>query len=206
MAGRIFITSDFHFGHANIIRYCRRPFASVEEMDRELVERYNSLVTDLDTVYVLGDVTMGRDLGLAGTLRGRKKLLMGNHDKLPVPAYEAAGFEVLKQAGAKATEYVLDGYKFVHSPIPEIRPFFPDIVDRAEGFRALVDSGRLKALDRKCVCGHVHGIFRKLGCFVNVSVDAWDFHPVEFETVKAAFSEPDSVIGLPQQEQFQNNL
>lgn len=200
MPGKIYLTSDFHFGHANIIRYCRRPFASADEMDRELVRRYNDLVTDLDTVYILGDITMGRDLGLAKKLRGRKKLLPGNHDKLPVEAYEAAGFEVLQQNGAKAREFMLDGYKLVHSPIPEIRPFFPGIADRAESFRELAGGGRLAAYDRKCVCGHVHAIFRKLGTFVNVGVDVWDFRPVEFEAVKAAFAEPDSAIQAPDQD------
>ena len=196
MRTRTFITSDFHFNHANIIKYCRRPFASVEEMNRELVARYNGRVGDLDTVYVLGDITMGRDLSLAKKLRGKKKLLLGNHDKLPIEAYEAAGFEVLKQDGEKAAEFMLDGIKLIHSPISEMRMFAPGVADRPEGYRDLRDSGLLSLFDQKCVCGHVHAIFKKLGSFVNVSVDVWDFYPVEFETVKAAFDEPDSVVAV----------
>jgi calcineurin-like phosphoesterase family protein len=52
---KVFFTSDTHFGHANIIKYCGRPFASVEEMNRELIARWNAVVGPRDTVYHLGD-------------------------------------------------------------------------------------------------------------------------------------------------------
>jgi calcineurin-like phosphoesterase family protein len=189
MLKKTFITSDFHFDHANIIKYARRPFSSVEEMNRELVRRYNSRVTDLDTVYILGDITLGRDLSHAKKLRGRKKLLIGNHDKLPIEAYEAVGFEVLKDGGSRAKEFMLDGIKFVHSPMTVMRTRVPDMVDMPDGYRDLLDSGKIGLFDEKCVCGHVHSIFKKIGCFVNVSVDVWDFYPVEFDEVKSAFEE-----------------
>ena len=48
-------TADFHFGHANIIRYCSRPFATVEEMDQTIVERLNASVKPNDVLYFLGD-------------------------------------------------------------------------------------------------------------------------------------------------------
>lgn len=53
------ITSDQHFNHANIIRYANRPFADVEEMDRELIKRWNEVVKPDDQVYHLGDFTLG---------------------------------------------------------------------------------------------------------------------------------------------------
>jgi calcineurin-like phosphoesterase family protein len=53
-------TADFHLGHKNIIRYCKRPFDTVEEMDRIIIERLNSLVKTNDILYFLGDfVTTG---------------------------------------------------------------------------------------------------------------------------------------------------
>ena len=52
----IFFTADHHFGHANIIRHCSRPFHSVEEMDGALLERWNAAVGQQDTVYILGDL------------------------------------------------------------------------------------------------------------------------------------------------------
>lgn len=48
--------SDLHFGHFNIIRFDMRPFESTEEMDRELVKRWNDVVDKDDQVYVLGDI------------------------------------------------------------------------------------------------------------------------------------------------------
>jgi len=77
-------TSDHHFGHARIIELCDRPFDSVDEMNSELVERWNARVGTEDTVYVLGDFAMGRiaeTLPIVGKLNGRKILIPGNHDR-----------------------------------------------------------------------------------------------------------------------------
>jgi calcineurin-like phosphoesterase family protein len=52
-------TADFHLGHANISRYCNRPFATVEEMDQAIVERLNASVKRDDVLYFLGDFCMG---------------------------------------------------------------------------------------------------------------------------------------------------
>ena len=77
-------TADLHLGHANIIRYCARPFTDVEAMNRALIEQWNEVVDDGDDVWVLGDVAMGKiaeTLPLVSELRGRKLLLTGNHDR-----------------------------------------------------------------------------------------------------------------------------
>jgi len=50
----IWFTADFHFGHSNIIRYCNRPFLSVEEMDRTILDRLNASVKANDILYFLG--------------------------------------------------------------------------------------------------------------------------------------------------------
>jgi calcineurin-like phosphoesterase family protein/2'-5' RNA ligase len=83
--GRIFFISDLHFDHANIIRYCKRPFQSKYEMNEALVRNWNSAVADEDTVYVLGDIAFGRghhaiDYWL-GKLKGKIMFVRGNHDK-----------------------------------------------------------------------------------------------------------------------------
>lgn len=51
----IFVTSDHHFGHANVIEMCKRPFQSIEHMDQILIENWNTWVKPDDTVYYLGD-------------------------------------------------------------------------------------------------------------------------------------------------------
>lgn len=53
---KVFFTSDLHFGHENVIKFDNRPFRSVEEMDAELISRWNNKVKKGDLVYVLGDL------------------------------------------------------------------------------------------------------------------------------------------------------
>lgn len=80
-------TSDTHFFHKNIIRYCKRPFSSVEEMNEVLIDNWNSVVKPGDLVYHLGDVAMGYNKGefekLWPRLNGSKRLIVGNHDNIP---------------------------------------------------------------------------------------------------------------------------
>ena len=83
--GKIFFTSDLHFGHENVIRFDNRPFASVEEMDEELVRRWNAKVGKGDLVYVLGDFIWksrnGDAHNLIRGLNGQIILIKGNHDR-----------------------------------------------------------------------------------------------------------------------------
>ena len=51
----IFFTADLHLGHENIIKQCQRPFNNVEQMDKELIKNWNSVVNENDEVYILGD-------------------------------------------------------------------------------------------------------------------------------------------------------
>lgn len=82
---RTFFTGDTHFGHANVIKYANRPFASVEEMDEAMVANWNAVVGDHEDVYHLGDFAfykkVERVLAVLCRLRGRKHLIFGNHDK-----------------------------------------------------------------------------------------------------------------------------
>lgn len=78
-------TSDLHFGHYNIIRFCDRPFKDEVEMDRALIVNWNSKVQPNDTIYVLGDIffcKMQRAANILDQLSGNKILVLGNHDKV----------------------------------------------------------------------------------------------------------------------------
>ena len=79
----IFYTSDLHLGHANVIRFDKRPFADVEEMDQYIIARWNERVSEDDTVYILGDICHrnSRDSSwYLKQLKGHKILILGNHD------------------------------------------------------------------------------------------------------------------------------
>jgi calcineurin-like phosphoesterase family protein len=82
-----FLISDTHFSHANILTFKKedgsplRPFASVEEMDEEMIKRWNETVKPNDKVYHLGDVVINRKaLSTLRRLNGDKVLIRGNHD------------------------------------------------------------------------------------------------------------------------------
>ena len=83
-ADQVMFTSDTHFGHANIIQYCNRPFKDVEEMDAVLIDNWNEAVTPDQVVFHLGDFTFHgkRNVpNLLNRLNGRVILIQGNHDK-----------------------------------------------------------------------------------------------------------------------------
>jgi calcineurin-like phosphoesterase family protein len=83
----IFITSDPHFGHANILKFTRedgslmRCFPDALTMDEYIIEQWNSVVRPQDKVYCLGDVAIKRrDIATVGRCNGHKRLVRGNHD------------------------------------------------------------------------------------------------------------------------------
>jgi calcineurin-like phosphoesterase family protein len=80
---KIFFTSDHHFGHANIIRFCNRPFNDVHEMNEELIKRWNEKIGPSDEVYHLGDFALSSSElcnDVLGRLNGTKYLIAGNHE------------------------------------------------------------------------------------------------------------------------------
>jgi calcineurin-like phosphoesterase family protein len=79
----IYFTSDHHFGHANIIKFVNRPFKTVEQMDEELISRWNETVSEDDIVYHLGDFTLGNRKvfnSYIKRLSGHIKIVPGGHD------------------------------------------------------------------------------------------------------------------------------
>ncbi len=80
----IFFTSDLHYSHQNIIKYCpwNRPWETAHEMNIALTEAWNSTVKDNDIVYFLGDFAMKSNLmkTIFPILNGRKIIISGNHD------------------------------------------------------------------------------------------------------------------------------
>lgn len=79
-----FYISDLHFGHKNAIAFDNRPFKSIDEMNDSLIERWNSVVSCGDIVYILGDMFWMKPsdaLPILSKLNGQKVLVKGNHDR-----------------------------------------------------------------------------------------------------------------------------
>lgn len=109
---RIWFTSDQHFGSADVIQSCRRPFSSVEDQTEQLVSRFNSVVSDGDLVFHLGDFSAGLEEdavnAVLARLNGRHAFVRGHHDG---PWFKSA---------PEQRELKLDGRPVVltHKPIP----------------------------------------------------------------------------------------
>lgn len=96
MNEKIWITSDSHFGHQNIIKYCARPYESVSQMNTDLIKRWNDVVRPQDVVYHLGDFGMGGKAVISQwrrALNGKIKLIKGNHDDHSNQWYRDCGFD-----------------------------------------------------------------------------------------------------------------
>ncbi len=180
------LTADLHLGHANIIRYCDRPFDAVPDMDERLVDRWNERIGDGDAVLVLGDVALGpisTSLGLVRRLAGRKVLVAGNHDR----CWSGNG----KKAAAWHERYLDAGFADVRQGTIDVEvaghqvraghfPYEGDShdEDRFTHHRPEDDGSWL-------LHGHVHDRWRQRGRMINVGVDAWDYRPVHEDEVAA---------------------
>lgn len=119
---RIFLISDLHIGHRNILKYCQRPFSSVEEMNNALINNWNSIITNNDRVFMLGDFCLtGKDkiIEVGRALNGRKTLIMGNHESGSKNTYYQAGFEYISKYPILYNNQIL----FSHEPIPNTKYF-----------------------------------------------------------------------------------
>lgn len=166
----LWIISDTHFGHDNIIRYCQRPKNHEVIMLSNWIER----VPENHQILHMGDVFMGRDGNanrwalVVSRLPGEKFLMMGNHDRAKTSTYERAGFTIVEP-------FVVNGYAFTHRPIT---PSWP-----AEWG---VDEWHTN------IHGHIHnnpwlpqfeGTPLEGRRYINLSVEATDLAPVQLGNV-----------------------
>lgn len=156
---KIFITSDLHLDHTNIINFCKRPFLNIENMNKTLISNWNNIISNKDKVYFLGDLAYGR--GSKSTdywlkkLNGKITFIRGNHDKSNnIPFHES---------------YILEyrGYEFFLSHEPEKVP---------------------KDWDGWVICGHHHNnkplkypFIDKNNKIINISTDLTKFRPVNID-------------------------
>jgi calcineurin-like phosphoesterase family protein len=164
----MWFTSDEHYSHENIIKYCDRPFDSVTEMNEAMIANHNLKVGDDDIVYHLGDLHFGkwRDFAanIAPRLRGAKHfLILGNHD----PSIHAVMGTLKKWSFAfRIFEVNLGGVPFTLSHYP------------LESWHASFHGGMQ-------LFGHVHGQipFDPRKRRMDVGVDCNDFTPVLLDDI-----------------------
>lgn len=168
---KIWFTSDTHFGHKNILKYCNRPFKSIQEHDETLIMNWNSVVRPEDTIYHLGDFAFTDREKVKKILRrlmGNKHFIRGNHDK------------VMKQE--------ILGHFVTHGDYKEIK--VPD---------AEMDLRQVIVLCHYAfqvwnkshhgswhLHGHSHGTLPSPDHMarVDVGVDVWNYFPVSYEQIK----------------------
>jgi calcineurin-like phosphoesterase family protein len=176
----VWYTADPHFGHANIIKYCNRPFYNVDHMNRELVRRWNERVAPEDTVFVLGDVALGKlaeTLPVCRQLKGNKILIPGNHDRCWPGHKEVRPADVNRYRDADFTigpqEWHMEAWTLCHFPYEGDSRH----QDRFAGFYP-ADKGRW------LLHGHIHNLWQVKGRQINVGVDVWDFYPVSSHQIE----------------------
>lgn len=92
----IFFIADTHFFHAKIIQFCKRPYENVQQMNQDLINKWNAKIKSTDKVFMLGDFSLGgryQTEEIAQQLNGNKTIILGNHDRLTNKAYLDMGFK-----------------------------------------------------------------------------------------------------------------
>jgi calcineurin-like phosphoesterase family protein len=158
-----YLIADTHFNHRLMIERQLRPFASVEEMNETLVERWNAVVRTIDEVYVIGDFSLGDPVGasiLFGRLNGRKSLIAGNHDSTQVKNFPWERVDWLRQISHNHKRIIM-----CHFPIESWN-------GRSQGY--------LHAH------GHIHASpFRQVPNRFNLSAEVLDYRPISLDDLLA---------------------
>jgi calcineurin-like phosphoesterase family protein len=158
---RVYVVSDTHFDHTNIIRYCNRGFGSVDDMNRTLMENWNDTIRKGDTVYFLGDLTYGKNSRgeeyWRRRLHGSVRYLRGNHDHKPCPEYQYLDYE---------------GRKFMLTHVPYSEP--------TKSWKGWIIHGHVHNNEMD-VYPFINGQQKT----INVSVELTGYKPVEMDYITA---------------------
>lgn len=165
---KVFFTSDTHFGHANIIKFSNRPFASVDEMDATLIDNINKVVGPNDVLYHLGDWSFKDPVPYRQRIRcDNVHLILGNHDHKRLNRLYAAGFKSIDSQ----LEIKVDGN---------------DITLNHYAMRCWNKSHR----GAWHLYGHSHGSLPDdpNSLSFDCGVDCWDYKPIGIEQVREVMS------------------
>lgn len=198
MKPKLFLTSDEHFGHENIIGYCREQFADLTDMHLALIERWNAVVKPYDTVIVVGDFCMGqrdKTLAFSQRLMGNKILVPGNHDYCWKGGYAGERLAHWREVYANAGFVILDelwisGPKYGQEVQICHFPFRAEVIERHTG---RYDTWSPDDKGQWLFHGHTHTPEQQSGPkSIHVGVDGWDFTPVERDELFAIMEASDA--------------
>jgi len=172
----IFFSGDPHFCHFNVIRFGNRPYQTYWEMNDAIIKNWNSVVQPEDTVYLLGDIGIGKRWEIvkcAFELSGTIHWILGNHDK------KAKGWAELKKRFASISTY------------KEIKVNDPEADYRGNKYQKIVlfhypiHSWNGMHYGAWHLHSHTHGtFFVKDNKILDVGMDCWGCIPVSYERVK----------------------
>ncbi len=176
----IWFTSDWHLGHANIIKFCHRPFLNTDEMDRSIVENFFKVVHEGDIVFYLGDLAFRKKIAqnfLKMIPKGIQfHFVRGNHDQ-----------RIKNSLLAEYCTSFTDGYKEIH--INEDGTL--GSTKARDGMNITLCHYPMHSWNHShygswMIHGHHHADTRNQfpGKILNVSVDNWHFQPVSLTEVK----------------------
>ena len=165
MSRDIWICSDWHFNHANMLVWenGRPEFSSLEEMNETMINNHNSLVKDGDIVYFLGDAFFGNkeDFGpIINRMKGKKRIIFGNHDD---------------------PHFLVKGGWFSKSGIWRIMPEFGIVMSHVPLHKGSFHNETRKLIN---VHGHVHRNSLDDPHYRNVCVELTNYSPVNIEEVR----------------------
>lgn len=178
-ADKIWFTSDPHFNHKNIIKYCNRPFPNVDEMDEILIRRWNSVLGEDDLIFCLGDFALGKPescLKILQRLNGHKVLIKGNHEKCVMSNFY------------NREEFDGGIYELLEIKVndEEVSNEFQDLILCHYTMLTWNKSHR----GSWQLFGHVHGGLSNKGVIqhspnqMDVGVDCHDYYPISYQQVK----------------------
>ena len=173
---KIFFTSDTHFCHKNIISYAGRPFLSVEEMDKALIENWNSVVPEDGIMFHLGDFCFGGSTQwktIHKKLNGKIYLILGNHDFRTFKPELSDLFEIVTQ---QMHIYVEDQEIYLnHCPFLSYSGAFNGVWQLFGHIHSRLDSNKGKDIPR------LEYLFPTQ---YDVGVDNNNYRPVSFNEVR----------------------
>ncbi|ACS90997.1 2'-5' RNA ligase family protein [Thermococcus sibiricus] len=155
---KIWLISDTHFDHANIIKYCARPFVDIKEMNRVLLKNWNNTVKRNDIVYFLGDISFGKHSRSPrywlSKLNGKIIYIKGNHEKTNLGKH----YEIVNYKGHK--------FFLVHDP-KDVDSFDGWIIHGHKHNNDLIN----------------YPFVNKEKRTINVSVETINYKPVSFDQI-----------------------